>query len=404
MATPFDAIVIGARCAGSPTAMLLSRLGYRVLLVDRASFPSDTVSTHIVQPLAAAALERWGLLDALRATGCPPIRTYAYDFGALTIQGTPGNADAQNAFCPRRTVLDKLLVDAAVAAGAELRERVIVDSLLWEKGRVVGIQGHTQSGTPITEHATVVVGADGWHSLVAYSGQAPRYHEKPTLLATYYSYWSNLPVADRFEIYIRPRRGFAAAATHDGLTLIVGGWPYSEFAANKYDVEGHFTKMLEQIPEFAERLHRAHREARFAGANVPNYFRKPYGPGWVLVGDAGYIKDPITAQGINDAFRDAEQCTVALDHVFTGARSFDDAMSEYQRRRDEHVLPMYEFTCQIAAMEPPSPTMQELFRAISRSQTAMDGFAQVNAGTISPAQFFSPESIGAIMAGNPPPQ
>ncbi len=397
MTKPFDAIVVGARCAGSPTAMLLCRLGYRVLLVDRARFPSDTVSTHVVQPLAAAALQRWGLLERLQATGCPPVHTYAFDFGPVVIDGAPGRADAPSAFCPRRTVLDKLLVDAAVDAGAELREGFIVDELLTESGRVVGIKGHTRGGTAVTERARVVIGADGWHSIVADTVQPQRYHEKPTLLATYYSYWSNLPLPDRFEIYIRPRRGFGVAETHDGLTLIVGGWPQSEFAANKHDVEGNFAKMLELVPEFAERWRRAKREARIAGASVPNYFRKPYGPGWVLVGDAGYIKDPITAQGINDAFREAEQCAVALDHVFTGARSFDDAMADYQTRRDEDVLPMYEFTCQIAAMEPPSPTMQELFRAIARTQSAKDGFVQVNAGTISPAHFFSPENIGAIM-------
>jgi 2-polyprenyl-6-methoxyphenol hydroxylase-like FAD-dependent oxidoreductase len=397
VAKPFDAIVVGARCAGSPTAMLLCRLGYRVLLVDRARFPSDTVSTHVVQPLAAAALQRWGLLDRLKATGCPPIHTYAYDFGPVVIDGAPGTADAPSAFCPRRTVLDKLLVDAAVEAGAELREGFIVDELLAESGRVVGIKGHTQGSTTVTERASVVVGADGWHSIVADTVQPQRYHEKPTLLATYYSYWSNLPLRDRFEIYIRPRRGFGVAETHDGLTLIVGGWPQSESAANKNDVEGNFAKLLELVPAFAERLRGAKREARIAGASVPNYFRKPFGPGWVLVGDAGYIKDPITAQGINDAFRDAEQGAVALDHVFTGSRSFDDAMADYQTRRDDDVLPMYEFTCKVAAMEPPSPTMQELFRAIARTQSAKDGFVQVNAGTISPAQFFNPENIGTIM-------
>ena len=137
---------------------------------------------------------------------------------------------------------------------------------------------------------------------------------------------------------------------------------------------------------------------RSPGAAVPNFFRKPYGPGWALVGDAGYNKDPITAQGINDAFRDAERCAIALDQTFTGARSFDEAMGEYQRARDEHVLPMYEFTCQLATLEPPPPEMQQLFGAIHGNQKAMDGFAQMNAGTISPAEFLSPENIGAIMA------
>ena len=105
------------------------------------------------------------------------------------------------------------------------------------------------------------------------------------------------------------------------------------------------------------------------------------------MGDAGYNKDPITAQGINDAFRDAERCAIALDQTFTGARPFDEAMGEYQRSRDEHVLPMYEFTCQLATLEPPPPEMQQLLGAIHGNQKAMDGFAQMNAGTISPAEF-----------------
>jgi 2-polyprenyl-6-methoxyphenol hydroxylase-like FAD-dependent oxidoreductase len=129
-----------------------------------------------------------------------------------------------------------------------------------------------------------------------------------------------------------------------------------------------------------------------------NFFRKPYGPGWALVGDAGYQKDPITAQGITDAFTDAERCVNALHQSFSGARSFGDAMAEYQRARDEHALPMYEFTCQLAAMEPPPPEAQQLFGAIVGNPRAMDGFAQMNAGTISPAQFFAPENVGRIMA------
>lgn len=202
----------------------------------------------------------------------------------------------------------------------------------------------------------------------------------------------------RFEIYIRPHRGFAAVPTHDDLTLIIAGWPHAEFEANKKDIEGNYLNTFELAPEFAKRVRSAKREARFAGAAVPNFFRKPYGPGWALVGDAGYNKDPITAQGITDAFRDAERCAIALDEAFTGARSFDAAMGDYQRARDAHVLPMYEFTCQLATLEPPPPETQQLFGAIHGNQKAMDGFVQMNAGTISPAQFFSPENVGASMA------
>ena len=295
-------------------------------------------------------------------------------------------------------MLDKLLVDAAAEAGAEIREGFTVDEVLTEDGRVVGIKGRSKGGEPVTERAKLVVGADGRHSLVAEAVRPEQYNERPPLLAAYYTYWSGLPMDGRFETYIRAHRGFAVAPTHDGLTLTVGGWPYAEFETNKKDVEGNFLKMFDLAPEFAERVRGAKREAPFAGAPVTNFFRKPYGPGWALVGDAGYNKDPITAQGITDAFRDAELCAIALDQTFTGARSFDDAMGEYQRTRDQHVLPMYEFTCQLATLEPPPPEMQQLFGAIHGNQKAMDGFVQMNAGTISPAEFFSPESIGAIMA------
>jgi flavin-dependent dehydrogenase len=134
MEKAYDTIVIGARCAGSPTAMLLARKGYRVLLVDRATFPSDTVSTHVLHPLAVAALSRWGVLDRLAATGCPPINTYSFDFGPITIAGSPGTKDAPVAYCPRHTILDKLLVDAAAEAGAEVREGFTVDRILIENG------------------------------------------------------------------------------------------------------------------------------------------------------------------------------------------------------------------------------------------------------------------------------
>ena len=398
MANVYDAIIVGARCAGSPTAMLLARMGLRVLLLDRATFPSDTLSTHIVHPLGVAALSRWGLLDRLAATGCPPIDVYAYDFGPFTIAGAPGTADFPVAYCPRRTVLDKLLVDAAGQAGAQVREGFTVEEILIEDGRVVGIRGHSKGGDSVTERARIVIGADGRNSRVAAAVRPEQYNEKPPLLAAYYTYWSGLPMRGRFETYIRPHRGFAAAPTHDGLTLIVAGWPHGELEANKSDIEGNFLRTLALAPEFAERVGRARREARFLGAAVPNYLRKPFGPGWALVGDAGYNKDPITAQGITDAFRDAQRCAIAVDEALSGARSFDEAMADYQHTRDEHVLAMYEFTCQLATLEPPPPEMQQLFGAIHGNQVAMDGFVRMNAGTISPAEFFAPNNVGTIMA------
>ena len=240
MSKAYDAIVVGARCAGSPVAMLLARKGYRVLLVDRATFPSDTVSTHVMQPLGVAALSRWGLLDRLVATGCPPIDTYAYDFGPICISGAPGTMESPVAYCPRRTVLDKLLVDAAAEAGAEVREGFTVEEILIEDGRVVGIKGRSKDGASVSERARIVIGADGRNSLVAEAVRPEQYNEKPPLLASYYSYFSDLPMHGRFETYIRPKRGFAAVPTHDGLTLVIAGWPHAEFEANKKDIEGNY--------------------------------------------------------------------------------------------------------------------------------------------------------------------
>ena len=394
----YDAIVVGARCAGSPTAMLLARNGYRVLLVDRATFPSDTVSTHMIHPPGVAALARWGLLDRVVATGCPPVDTYEFDFGPFTISGRPATPEAPIAYAPRRTVLDALLVDAAAEAGVEVREQFTVESLVFEHGRVVGVRGHERGGPAVTERASVVVGADGRYSFVADAVDAEEYDQKPKLLAAYYSYWSELPLDGRFGNWIRPNRGFAAWPTNDDLTLVIAGWPYREFEANRNDVEANFQATIDLAPVFAERLRAATREERYVGAAVRGYFRKPYGPGWALVGDAGYNKDFITAQGISDAFRDAELCAAALDQAFSETRSFEDALVEYQSTRDAHVLAMYELTAEFASLEPASAELQQVLAAVHGNQTAMDDFARVIAGMTSPAEFFSEENVGLILA------
>jgi 2-polyprenyl-6-methoxyphenol hydroxylase-like FAD-dependent oxidoreductase len=387
--TAWDAIVVGARCAGSPTAMLLAHRGYRVLVVDRATFPSDTLSTHVVHPPAVAALQRWGVLDRIVASGCPPIHTYRFDFGPLTLAGSPSSPGAPVAYCPRRTVLDQALVQAAADAGAEIRECFSVEEVVIEGGRVTGIRGHGADGATVHERARLVIGADGRSSLVARAVQAPRYHEKPPQQGGYYSYWSGLPTDGRFEIYIRERCGFAAAATNDGLTMVVGGWPFSDFEAGRKDHEHRFLAMFDAVPEFAERLRAARREARIVGSAVDNFFRVPYGPGWALVGDAGYNKDPITAQGILDSFLDAELLADAAHAALSGAQPYDDAMRAYQQARDQRALPMYELTCQLASLEPPPPEMQQLFGAIHGNQPAVDAFVRMNAGALSPPEFFA---------------
>jgi 2-polyprenyl-6-methoxyphenol hydroxylase-like FAD-dependent oxidoreductase len=183
MATAYDVIVVGARCAGSPTAMLLARKGYRVLVVDRATFPSDTVSTHMIHAPGVAALQRWGVLDRVIASGCPPVDTYSFDFGPIAFAGSPRPVDGNAlGYGPRRAVLDKILVDAAAEAGAEVREHFTVQEITRDgDGRVAGIRGHDANGTLFTEDARVVVGADGRFSMVAKAVEPEQYNEKPVV-------------------------------------------------------------------------------------------------------------------------------------------------------------------------------------------------------------------------------
>ncbi|WP_236048426.1 NAD(P)/FAD-dependent oxidoreductase [Paractinoplanes ovalisporus] len=389
----YDAIVIGARCAGSPLAMLLARRGYRTLLVDRATFPSDTVSTHVIHPPGASALQRWGLLDQVTATGCPPVGRYSFDFGPLTLAGAPGTADSPYAYAPRRQLLDKILVDAAAAAGAEVREGFSVEEVVVEDGRVVGIRG----GNGQVERARVVIGADGRNSVVAKATQAATYEEHPPLTVGYYSYWSNLPT-DTFEAYSRPGRGWAVCPTNDDLTLVIGGWPHAELAEHRNDVEATLTAMFESAPAFAERIRDAKREEKIVGASVPNYFRTPYGPGWALVGDAGYSRDFITAQGITDAFLDAEHLAEALDETLGGGKPWDETLAGYQTRRDTRAMPHYQMTLGIASLQPPDEQMIQLVSAIAGKQPAMDAFARLNSGVTSPVEFFAPENVGKLVS------
>jgi flavin-dependent dehydrogenase len=397
----YDAIIVGARCAGSPTAMLLARKGYRVLLVDKASFPSDTISTHIVWPHGAEVLDRWGLLDRLAATNCPSIAlNMVFDVGPFALQGAVVNVNrGRGGFCPRRTVLDKLLVDAAVESGAELREKFTVDNLVWDDDRVVGITGHGQNGSALEERAMVVIGADGVHSVVAKSVLPTEYDAIAPLLTYYYSYYSGFDAKD-IEQYVRDDYAAGCFPTNDAVTLIAVVWPSRMFKEVRGDIEGHVDKVHESMPTVADRLRSARREERWVGlAGVANYFRKPYGPGWALVGDAGYQKDPMTAQGISDAFIDAEHLAGALDASFGGRQSFDDAMSAYQSSRDERVKALYHFTCELARLGPPPPPMQALFGALRANREATNEFYAAITGATPLPQFFNPQNIGRIVAG-----
>jgi 2-polyprenyl-6-methoxyphenol hydroxylase-like FAD-dependent oxidoreductase len=396
----YDAIVVGARCAGSSTAMLLARRGLKVLLVDRATFPSDTISTHILWPHGAEVLARWGLRDSLAATGAPPIcRRMTFDVGPFALCGTiPDANDGMGGFCPRRTVLDGLLVNAAEESGADVRHSFTVDDLLMTGDTVVGIRGHGSGSRSVEERARVIVGADGVNSFVARAVHAPEYDPRPVAACCYYSYFSDV-AQDDIELYVRDHVAFGGAPTHDGLHLLMVNWPTKDFAAVRADVEGHVWRALEAAPAFLARMRAGRREEKWYGtAGVPGYFRKPYGKGWVLVGDAGYCKDPMTAQGISDAFIDAELLAEALSRWLSGHGTFEELLAAHESTRNERVRPMYEFTSQLAALEPPPPEMQILFGALRGNPNATNAFLSAITGAIPLTEFLSPENVGRIVA------
>lgn len=399
----FDVIIIGARVAGSPTAMLLARKGYKVLLVDRASFPSDTLSTHQVQLQGSAALKRWGLLDKVLASNCPPSYQLSFIIGPYTLRGEfPPLEGVRVAIGPRRTILDKILVDAAVEAGAELREDLLVEALTFEDGQVTGIRGRmktpgTGGNSEVSEKARLIIGADGKHSLVARTVDAQAYRTKPVLTCAYYTYWEGIPL-EGGEVYTLPQRAVGLWPTNDGLTMIYTAYPITEFQAARKNIDAWFWNTLESQPGLAERVRNGKQAERFYGtADLPTFYRHPYGPGWALVGDACMTMDPITGQGIGNAFRNAERLAEAVDAGFSGLSSLEAALENYKRQRDEDTLPMYEFTSQLAAFSPPLIEQQVLFAALAKNPKAASRFLGVLAGSVSLKEFFSPRSLVNIM-------
>lgn len=397
----YDALVIGARCAGAPTAMLLARKGYRVLLVDRASFPSDHISTHYVRLPGLALLKRWGLLEKVTTLNCPPITSARFDFGSFILQGAPPPFEGITAtYCPRRTLLDKLLVDAAVEAGAELREGFSVEGLSLEDGRVTGAYGRLHGGAREEIKARIVIGADGLHSLVARSMNAPMYNIRPTFTCAYYAYWSGVSHSGA-EVYQREKRAIVLFPTNDGLVNVYVAWPHQEFASYRADIENNYLQTIDLAPDLADRMRRGKREGRFIGtADLPNFFRKPYGPGWTLVGDAGYHKDPALAFGITDAFRDAELLTNALDAGFSKRQPMEEALASYEQQRNDVAFPLYDLTCQIASFEERPPELEALLHALSRNPAETARFLAVMEGTVPGHEFFDPANIARIMQQN----
>ncbi len=360
----YDVIVVGARCAGAPTAMLLARRRYRVLLVEKDRFPSDMAqSTHLIHPLGAARLREWGVLPAVAARAAP-FTDWRVDLHGVVLTGAPPPVDGQHAsFGPRRRILDGALADAAVEAGAAFRDRMRVTGLIVRKGRVAGIEGTSPDGAPFREEARLTIGADGPASVVARGAGAVESRVEPILQSNIWTYWRGVPL-DHVRLYIRERAGAFAFPSSDGTVLVAANLMYDEFLRAKRDREAAFHARLRQVaPDLHAMLPKGQRVERFHGGCTRSFVRRAAGPGWALVGDAGMKKDPVTAQGIPTAFRCAEMLAAAADDGLSGRRPLDEALAGYEAARDRWLMPFYDFTARLARFEKPTSELAAFYRA-----------------------------------------
>lgn len=360
----YDAVVVGARVAGAATAMLLARQGHRVLAIDKAAYGSTTLSTHALMRGGVSQLARWGLLDRVFAAGTPVITKTTFRYGdAVTEIGIPATAEVAGLAAPNRRVLDTILVDAATEAGVEVRhETQLVDIHQDPGGRVCGAEMRMPDGTHAVVTTDLLIGADGLRSTVARRLGVPvtrQGHSASSYVVQYFG-GTGLP-NDRFTTLYKPGCGAGVIPTNDGQFCVFTAMRPKVFVADaRRDVAAAMDRTLTHLdPELAATL----RSATPAGPvrswpGVAGQFRKAHGPGWALVGDAGYFKDPFAAHGISDAFRDAEL-------LATAATTGD--FERYESLRDELSAPLFDVLEQIAGYEWDLTTLPRLHRGLSKA-------------------------------------
>jgi 2-polyprenyl-6-methoxyphenol hydroxylase-like FAD-dependent oxidoreductase len=332
----YDVIVVGARVAGASTAMLLARQGHRVLVVDRATMPSDVVSTHAILRSGVLQLTRWGILDRVTAAGTPPVSDVTLGFGPerIRFQVRPEHG-VDTLYAPRRHILDTILVEAAEEAGAEFAGGTrMIDLLRDDGGRVTGIVAKRR-GFEMRPTSRMVIGADGVWSRTADLVGAHSYRSHPATNAVTYAYFQGVDVPG-FWFQFTPGVNAGIIRTNDDMCCVFAGRPNDLMDEFRADSETEFTRLLEKAgPDLAASVAAGSRASQFRGTKgLPGFIRQPWGPGWALVGDAGYTKDPISAHGISDALRDAELCARAVDSAIRNPEGTEEAMNGYQRLRD----------------------------------------------------------------------
>ncbi|MCA0296933.1 MAG: FAD-dependent monooxygenase [Actinobacteria bacterium] len=363
-----DVIVVGARAAGAATAMLLARAGASVVLVDREKPGADTLSTHALMRGGVLQLHRWGLLDQVVAAGTPAIRTTVFHYASSDVEVAikpTGGVDAL--YAPRRTVLDPILVAAAATAGVQVQYGSRVVALLREQGRIAGVATHVGGGAERELRARVVVGADGRHSTIARLVEAPTTTEASHTSAFTYGYFAGLDAVG-YEWAYRPEGTAGFIPTNDGLTCVFAGHLPSRVGRGGPSV-------LQELLDCASSAMGARLRAAALASPVrtftgePGWLRRPYGPGWALVGDAGSWKDPISAHGLTDALRDAELVADAIGAELANPGCGTEPYRHYERTRDRLTLPILESADEVAAMEWDEARIIELLRRLNAAMT-----------------------------------
>lgn len=358
----YDVIVIGARPAGAGTAMLLARQGVDVLVLDKSAYGSDTLSTHALLKAGVYQLHRWGLLDEVIAAGTPPAPQTTLHTGdeSVTVDMRPIDG-VDGLYAPRRTILDPIIVRGAVAAGAEFCFERLVDGPVFDAaGRVTGVSLRDAEGESHVIEADLVVGADGMYSRFAKAVEAPVTRQAESAMGVVYGYW-NLPPANAYDWYFGGTVGAGLIPTNDGQTLVFAGTTRDRFKEEiRPDTEAGLWHLLDEIaPEQAKTLRDVEQAGRLRSfPGLQGHMRRPWGPGWALVGDAGYFKDPLSAHGLSDALRDAEILARAI---------LAEDLESYEATRDELSIRHFELTDELACFCWDTSRVQEILREISKA-------------------------------------
>ena len=396
----FDVVIVGGRCAGSPLGIFLRRAGLKVCIVDQSGFPSDTLSTHMFQLSGIEVMQRLGVLDAVLASGAPPIRDTYMKFEDADLSGPPRLRPGDipiPLLCVRRISLDVQLVRAAEEAGVDMRLQKRVTGLLERDGRVAGVHVADRDGKRSTIEADLVVGADGRLSTIARLTGARRYHVVPSERISTWAYFRNVPrepVARVF--YYRRGDDFVVAAPADDGHFITVACPSLDLLDSSYrtDSEAWFMKTISRCEPVADLLANAERVTKFRGlTKFEGFFREATGPGWVLAGDAGHFKDPTPGQGISDALRQVERLSAAIIRGFSRPEQRDQELRNWWRWRDRDAIQHYWFCSDVGKRGPISPVLLEILRGLSRKEESRQDFLDIFIHRHWPRDLFGPRAL-----------